>query len=85
MRDTDTYPTIIVGDFNMKSITTLGEGYNKKLEQYLKMRFNLEQVVHDETSNYASVLNLYFTNTDVQTSLIWNFWSDHRILSVALM
>ena len=85
MRDTDTCPTIVVGDFNMKSITTLDEGYNRKLEQHLKTRFNLKQVIHEETSNYASVLDLCFTNADVQTSVIWNFWPDHRILSVALM
>ena len=76
---------IVVGDFNMKSITTLDEGYNRKLEQHLQTRFNLKQVILEETSNYASVLDLCFTNADVQTSVIWNFWSDHRILPVALM
>ena len=85
MRDTDTCTMIVVGDFNMKSITTLDEGYNRKLEQHLKKRFNLKQVILEETSNYASVLDLCFTNADVQTSVMWNFWSDHRILSVALM
>ena len=85
MRDTDACTMIVVGDFNMKSITTLDEGYNRKLEQHLKTRFNLKQVILEETSNYASVLDLCFTNADVQTSVIWNFWSDHRILSVALM
>ena len=85
MRDTDRCPTIIIGDFNMKSITTLDKGYNRKLEQHLKRKFNLKQVIHEETSNYASVLDLCFTNADVQTSIIWNFCSDHRILSVALM
>ena len=84
MRDIDsTCATIVVGDFNMKSVTGLNCGYNRKFEQYMKTTFNLKQWIHEDTSNYVSVLDLCFTNTDVETSLIWNFWSGHRILSVA--
>ena len=85
MKDIDiTCSITILGDFNMKSITGLKQGYNHKLEQYMKKQFNLNQVIKEDTSNYASVLDLCFTNINIQTSTIWNYWSDHRILAVAL-
>ena len=80
----DTCDTIFVGDFNMKSVTGMHHGYNRKLEYHMKNRFNFNQVIQEDTSNYSSVLDLCFTNANVQTSVVWNFWSDHRIVSVAL-
>ena len=80
----DTCNTILVGDFNMKSVTGMHHGYNRKLEQHMKNRFNFNQVIQEDTSNYLSVLDLCFTNASVHTSVVWNFWSDHRIVSVAL-
>ena len=72
----DTCDTIFVGDFNMKSVTGMHHGYNRKLEYHMKNRFNFNQVIQEDTSNYSSVLDLCFTNANVQTSVVWNFWSD---------
>ena len=36
------YPIIIMGDFNMKSITRLEHGYNAKLEKYTRDNFNFK-------------------------------------------
>ena len=80
----DTCDTIIIGDFNMKSICSVNNQYNTKLEQHMKNCFNFNQVIHKDTSNYTSILDLCFTRSNVKTSIIWNYWSDHRILSVAL-
>ena len=74
-----TYPMIIIGDFNMKSITGLEHGYNGKLEQYMRDNFNFKQIVKEDTSIYQSVLDLCFANENVQYSIIWNFWADHKI------
>ena len=78
-----TCPIIIMGDFNMKSITGLEHGYNAKLEKYMRDNFNFKQIVKD-TSIYQSVLGLCFTNANSQYSIIWNFWSDHKIVAAAL-
>ena len=75
---------MIMGDFNMKSITGLEHGYNAKLEKYMGDNFNLKQIVKEVTSSYQSVLDLCFTNEKVQCSMIWNFWSDHKIVAAAL-
>ena len=36
-----TYLIMIMGDFNMKSITGLEHGYDAKLEKYMRDNFNL--------------------------------------------
>ena len=87
-----TYPIIIMGDFNMKSITGLEHGYNAKLENYMRAKlenymrdnFNFKQIVKEDISVYQSVLDLCFTNENIQYSIIWNFWSDHKIVAAAL-
>ena len=79
-----TCDTIMVGDFNMKSISGVNHKYNTKLEQHMKKCFNFNQVIQEDTSNYTSILDLCFTKSDVKTSVIWNYWSDHKILSVTL-
>ena len=85
MRNTDdTCDTILFGDLNMKSVTGMHHGYNRQLEQYMKEKFGFNQVIQQDTSNYSSVLDLCFTKANVQTSIMWNFWSDHRIVSAAL-
>ena len=53
-----TYPIIIMGDFNMKSITGLEHGYNAKLEKYMRDNFHFKQIVKEDTSFYQSVLDL---------------------------
>ena len=45
-----TYPIIIIGDFNMKSITGLEHGYNAKLEKYMRNNFNFKQIVKEDIS-----------------------------------
>ena len=85
MRNTDdTCDTILFGDFNIKSVSGMHHGYNRKLEQHMKDRFGFNQVIQQDTSNYSSVLDLCFTKVKVQTSVTWNFWSDHRVVSAAL-
>ena len=34
---------LILGDFNMKSITQLSAGYSRKVENHIKEKFNLRQ------------------------------------------
>ena len=77
-----TYP--IMGDFNMKSIIGLKYCYNAKLEKYMRDNFSLKQIMKEDTSIYQSVLDLCFINENVQYSIIWNFWSDHKIVAAAL-
>lgn len=85
MRDTDdTCNTIVIWDFNMKSISDVNHQYNTKLEQHMKNWFKFNKVVEEDTSSYMLLLDLCFTRSDVKTSVIWNFWSDQRILSVTL-
>ena len=79
-----TYPIIIMGDFNIKSITGLEHDYNAKLEKYMGDNFDFKQIVKEDTSICQSVFNLCFTNENVQYSIIWNFWSDHKIVAAAL-
>ena len=79
-----TYPIIIMGDFNMKSITVLEHDYNVKLEKYMRDNFNFIQIVKEDSSIFQSVIDLCFTNENVQCSIIWNFWSDHKIVAAAL-
>ena len=64
-----THPVIIMGDFNMKSITGLEHGYNAKLEKYMRDNFNFKQIVKEDTSIYQSVLDFYFPNENFQYSI----------------
>ena len=79
-----TYPIIIMGDFNMKSITRLEHGYSVKIEKYMRDNFNFKQIVKEDTSIHQSVLDLWFTNENIQYSFIWKFWSDPRIVALDL-
>ena len=80
----NTCPTIILGDFNMKSLTGKQEKYNDKLEQEMLRQYNLKQIIKEDTSNFSSVIDLCFTNAQAESTIIWNFWSDHKIISVGL-
>ena len=44
--DTLSTSTIIIGDFNMKSITKKEERYNEQIEHYMERHFNMTQYVH---------------------------------------
>ena len=69
-----TYPIIIImGDFNMKSITGLEHGYNEKLEKYIRDNFNFKQIVKEDTSIYQSVLDLCFTKETFSILLFGTF------------
>ena len=68
-----TYPMIIMGDFNVKSITGLELGYNAKLEKYTRDNFNFKQIVGEDTSIYQSVLDLCFTNENISILLFGTF------------
>ena len=41
--------------------------------------FNFKQIVKEDTSIDQSVLDLSFTNENIQYSIIWNFCSDHKM------
>ena len=79
-----TYLIIIMGDFNMKPITGLEYGYNAKLEKYMRDNFDFKQIAKEDKSIYLSVLDLCFTNGNIQYSIIWNIWSHHKIVAAAL-
>ena len=82
--DTQSCQTIIVGDFNMKSLTKQEENYNIKFEDHMKRNYNMSQYIKEPTHNSESVLDLCFSTTEMNTSLIWNHWSDHIILAVSM-
>ena len=85
MRDSDnTSSLIVMGDFNMKSITRPNEGYNKYVKKDMKTKYNLSQIGTNYTTDYKTTLDLCFTNTKLTHSIIWNYWSDHQILAVAM-
>ena len=50
----------------------------------MRDNFNFKQIVKENTSIYQSVLDLWFTNENIHFSIIWNFWSDHKIVAAAL-
>ena len=82
--DTQSCQTIILGDFNMKSLTKQEENYNIKFEDHMKRNYNMSQYIEEPTHNSESVLDLCFSTTEMNTSLIWNHWSDHIILAVSM-
>ena len=41
-----------------------------QLEKYMRDNFNFKQIVKEDTSIYQSVLDLCFTNENIQYSLI---------------
>ena len=56
-----TYPIIIMGDFNMKSITGLEHDYNAKLGKYMRDNFNFKQIVKEGHINlWISTWSLFY-------------------------
>ena len=86
LRDVDTTscPTVILGDFNMKSVTNNDEDYNDQLERYMQHNYNMKQYIQQPTHDNESTLDLCFSTQSVLTSVIWNHWSDHSIVAVSL-
>ena len=63
MRNVDnTSHFIILGDYNMKSITNLDHHYNKQAERYMRNKYHLQQIVTYPTTNHNSILDLCFAN-----------------------
>ena len=55
MRYSDNTSTLIImGDFNMKSITRLNEGYNEYVKKDMKAKYNLSQTGTNYTAEYKS-------------------------------
>ena len=80
--DTSSCDTIILGDFNMRSVANQERNYNCRLEQHLNDNYNMIQYIQEPTHNSGSLLDLCFSTRHMKTSLIWNHWSDHLILAV---
>ena len=55
--DPQSCQTVIVGDFNMKSLTKQEENYNFKFEDHMKRNYNMSQYIKEPTHNSESVLN----------------------------
>ena len=66
---------IIIGHFNIKSIL------NHTLIKHMKDMCNFEQYITQNTTSHQSQLDLCFANRHMNTTAIWNYWSDHHIIS----
>ena len=75
---------IVIGDFNMKSITNRSERYNDKLIDHMRKQYNINEYVQNYTTSYRSKLDLCFSNRNLLCTTIWNHWSDHRIICASL-
>ena len=78
--DTTSARTVIVGDFNMKSIMSKPMNYDQNITDYMFHKYNLKQFVHDYTTMHNSTLNLCFSTHDTVISILWNHWSDHKMI-----
>ena len=83
--DTTLVRTVIVGDFNMKSIMSKSINYNQNITDYMFHKYNMKQFVHDYTMVHNSTLDLCFSTHDTVISILWNHWSDHKIISFPIM
>ena len=80
--DTTSERRVIVGDFNMKSIIS---NYNQNITDYMFDKYNMKQFVHDYTTVHNSTLDLCFSTHYTVISILWNHWSDHKIISFPIM
>ena len=84
MNDIVNTKTIILGDFNMKSIASVQHPrYNERLEKWMLEHHNMRQFVKQSTTKEGSILDLCFTANIQTVTTIWNHWSDHKIVGVA--
>ena len=73
---------VILGDFNMKSISQQKTAYNSSLIQFMAKNYNLKQIVTEGTTVNGSILDLCFVNVHNPVCVItWNHWSDHKIVT----
>ena len=83
--DTTSARTVIVWDFNMKSIMSKSINYNQNITDYMFDKYNMKQFVLDYTTVHNSTLDLCFSTHDTVISILWNHWSDHKIISFPIM
>ena len=71
MTDIDSSPakTIIMGDFNMKSIVNDAK-YNEKIIGHMKMKYNMMQYINECTTEHKSMLDLCFATCDITSTVI---------------
>ncbi len=74
--------TVMLGDFNMKSVTKKQDGYNHRLEKFVQESWNLRQHVREVITTEKSMLDLCFAKQVAAVTTVWNHWSDHRIVAV---
>ena len=77
--------TVIVGDFNMKSIMSKSMNCNQNITDYMFHKYNMKQFVHDYTKVHNSTLDLCFSTHNTVISILWTHWSDHKIMSFPIM
>ena len=82
--DTTSSPTVIIGNFNMKSVTKREEYYNQPIEDHIQRNYNMRQYIDEPTHDNNSILDLCFSTRNVETSVIWNYWSDHAIIAASI-
>ena len=82
--DTISTNTIIISDFNMKSVISGEKYYNEKLGNKMYLEYNMKQYVSESTTCDGSILDLCFSTHDVTTTYLWNHWSDHKIVGVGI-
>ena len=83
--DTTSARTVIVGDFNMKSIMSMSINYSQNITYYMFDKYNMKQFIHGYTTVHNSTLDLCFSTYDTVISILWNHWSDHKIISFPIM
>ena len=73
-------PLIIMGDLNMKSIANVSVNYNEHICQFMNRNYGLRQYIQSNTTKHHSMLDLCFSNVPIETTTIWNHWSDHHMI-----
>ena len=66
----------------MKSIVSDAK-YNEKIIDHMKMKYNMMQYVNKCTIEHKSMQDLCFRTCNIASTVIWNHWSDHRIICAA--
>jgi hypothetical protein len=68
-------PLVIMGDFNI-DCSKRNTGVLKKLEDI----FSCRMLIDEPTTDYISVLDLVFSNTNGKVGTFETYWSDHKII-----
>ena len=68
----------------MKFILNGKDNYNHTLIKHMKDKYNFKQYITQNTTSHQSQLDLCFANRHMNTTTIWNYWSDHHIISGSL-